>query len=342
MPNVYSDLLVDQTLYLLSNQARDPVLVLNLLLNNLKTFEQRSVLSLILRSLSSAVLASKVEQWNLRDLEKTPKAIAQASKFLQQLVTGNNVLTESLIDLLTRPESSKMTIEPAFLRACIATLSEDEDQMQTILERSISKFGDQLFIEHSPIVQQELISQVFLISAGHVHRKVPMLLFTLARSSKNMNGISKRLSSKSLRARWLGMVVGMTVSKLIDPQDSRMTFSDESMETAEGQWYQQLPYIQDKLAEAVDCRFLFSKKDVENPTTVSATSLSLRQKGAIHPKLFKSMKERHQTPTKPMGKIVQLVEEEDDLVPYAKPDSDPEDDDEDPTLVNREKLRPPV
>jgi telomere length regulation protein len=139
------------------------------------------------------------------------------------------------------------------------------------------------------------------------------------------------------------MMAGMTISKLIDPQDSRMTFSDESMDTPEGKWYQNLPYIEDKPSKTLDYQFLFNKKDGVKSATPSTTSLPLRQKGAIQPKLIKSMKERHQAPTKALGKIVQLIEEEDDdLVPYAKPDSDPEDDDEDPTLVNREKLRPPV
>jgi telomere length regulation protein len=35
-------------------------------------------------------------------------------------------------------------------------------------------------------------------------------------------------------------------------------------------------------------------------------------------------------------------EEDDDLVPYAKPDSDPEDEDEDPTMINRDKPKAPV
>ena len=66
------------------------------------------------------------------------------------------------------------------------------------------------------------------------------------------------------------------------------------------------------------------------------------KKRALQSKHLKSTKEKHPAPAKPMSKIVQLVEEDDDLVPYEKPDSDPEDDDEDPTLVSREKLRPPV
>ena len=35
-------------------------------------------------------------------------------------------------------------------------------------------------------------------------------------------------------------------------------------------------------------------------------------------------------------------EDDDDLIPYAKPDSDPEDEDEDPTLINRDKPKAPV
>ena len=40
-------------------------------------------------------------------------------------------------------------------RAVLAALAEDKESIITVLEKSLSQFGDQLYIRHSPILQQE-------------------------------------------------------------------------------------------------------------------------------------------------------------------------------------------
>jgi telomere length regulation protein len=222
----------------------------------------------------------------------------------------------------------------------VAALCRDEKRIESLLEKSLEKFSDELFIRHCPITQQEATTQVLLLSSGHIYRKSPMHLITLAKSSKFMNGISNRLNSKSLRARWLGMIVGMTISKLVDKPDNQMHFSDDVLDTPEAKWYKYLPYVDDKISKIDDMQLLFGIQNSDEADPSS--SLALLPTAASDAKPSRSTKGRYSGSTRPTGTIVQLVEETDDLIPYAKPDSDPEDDDEDPTLVTRNKPRPPV
>ena len=61
---------------------------------------------------------------------------------------------------------------------------------------------------------------------------------------------------------------------------------------------------------------------------------------------FKAYKKpREQARDQKRSKIMVIEEvgsDEDDLVPYAKPDSDPEDETEDATMVDRTKIKTPV
>jgi telomere length regulation protein len=37
----------------------------------------------------------------------------------------------------------------------MAVISQDRDDLVAVLEKSLSQFGDQLYIKHSPMLQQE-------------------------------------------------------------------------------------------------------------------------------------------------------------------------------------------
>lgn len=40
-------------------------------------------------------------------------------------------------------------------RAAVAVVSQDREDLVTVFEKSLSQFGDQLYIKHSPMLQQE-------------------------------------------------------------------------------------------------------------------------------------------------------------------------------------------
>ncbi|KAK0836678.1 telomere binding protein [Friedmanniomyces endolithicus] len=202
-------------------------------------------------------------------------------------------------------------------RACIAVLSDvAPDELQSLFETTMTTFSDRIFIHHSPVLQQESIAQTLLLTAGYLHRANPVAVLIIARSSGHMQGTSSRLDASGQRARWLGMVVATAISGLVDRDGSRMNFGVDEMRTEEASW---------------SC--WFAGKEILKPRKI----LFLLSPGL-----------RISSPTEVIGeKVTEILddisdEEDDDLKSYAKPDSDAEDSDEDATLVNRNKARPPV
>jgi len=169
------------------------------------------------------------------------------------------------------------------------------------------------------------------------------LLFTLAKSSTQMHGVSNRLNSTSPRARWLGMLISMTMSSLTDKEGSRLVFTDETLETPEAQWYRNLSRVNDGIGKIDDIRKRVSAQHS------ASTALSMKKNNfPVRIKPSKAKTGRLQSlPTSVISgpRIIELDDDDegdDDLVPYGKPDSDLEDEDEDPTLVQRNKPKAPV
>jgi telomere length regulation protein len=158
-----------------------------------------------------------------------------------------------------------------------------------------------------------------------------------------MHGVSNRLKSTSPRARWLGMLISMTMSSLTDKGENRLVFTDETLKTPEAQWYQRLPRVNDRIGKIDDIRQRASAQHSGN------TALSAKKNLPIHVKTSTAKTGLHQSSSTPIisgPRIIELDddddEEDDDLLPYGKPDSDPEDEDEDPTMVQRNKPKAPV
>jgi telomere length regulation protein len=168
-----------------------------------------------------------------------------------------------------------------------------------------------------------------------------MHVFVLGRSSHHTHGISNRLAASSSRARFLGMVAGMAMSELIDKPEHRMKFDIDDLETDEAKWYRQLIHVDDQVGDMTDLKRCW----VENRLETSAMKSRIPQpisSLALQPTVPPQKKKA--TQTKGALKIVEISDSNDteDFQPYAKPDSDPEDESEDPTLVNRDRPKPPV
>jgi len=142
------------------------------------------------------------------------------------------------------------------------------------------------------------------------------------------------------------MVVGMAVSELIDKPENKMNFESDDMHTTEARWYRELTHVEDIAGSLDDIRSLLGSEDHQ------LGQLGLRKDHKTG-KLLSQAQQRSpaykppsSTANIPSGlRIVELDDgdsEEDDLVPYGKPDSDPEDEEDDPTLVQRNKPVPPV
>lgn len=177
------------------------------------------------------------------------------------------------------------------------------------------------------------------MSCGYMHRIQPMFLFTVARSSAHMRGTSNRLGTSSLRARFLGMIAAMAISELVDKPENKLKFGIPETESEEADWYKRLTQVSDVVGTIEDF-----EQPVPEPTAPRPVMLGLDAGGQRKGKVVQG-KPPKKEPTASGPRIIEIMDdsdEDDDLIPYAKPDSDPEDDSEDPTQVTRNKPTAPV
>ncbi|QDS68262.1 hypothetical protein FKW77_010626 [Venturia effusa] len=339
----YSDSLVDEMLFRLVLEETGAMSSFKQLIQSLHSYEQRSVLKSILRCVSKMSEVAKDDPWQWSVLETNAPEIAGSAAVLNGFLFDNEILLDYLVELLTRLESSPMIGPCTLQRVVLACIANDNDRIASVMEKSMEQFGDQMFVKHAPMVQQEANARILLISSGYVHRKQPMLFFTLAKSSTQMRSVSNRLKSTSPRARWLAMVVGMSMSNLTDKEGGKLAFTDPILETPEAQWYRRLTRVNDAIGRIDDIRKQALAQHIDS------TSHSVPMKNiARHSNTSKTKTRPRQEPSKSGisgPRIIELDdedEEDDGLVPYKKPDSDPEDDDEDSTLVQRNKPKAPV
>lgn len=161
----------------------------------------------------------------------------------------------------------------------------------------------------------------------------PLRLTMIMRTGSHLSVVSNRLAASSPRARFLGMVIGEALSSLVDKGDKVMDFKLDDTKTPEAKWYKSLVNVSDTIGNLEP----------------------LKSKFVPHiPKITKAAKSKPASKPNPLrenSKIIAIEEIEDDdevesdddgLTPYAKPDSDAEDSDEDPTLITRNKPTAPV
>lgn len=133
------------------------------------------------------------------------------------------------------------------------------------------------------------------------------------------------------------MVIAEALSGLIDRGDKRMDFKMDEMKTPEARWYKGLVDVFDTTGPLEPLK---SKAIIEVP------------KKSISKAMTPTPKRKQKAAPPPGSKIIAIEEvlddddekssDEDGLQPYAKPESDAEDSDEDATLVTRNKLTAPV
>ncbi|KAI0515213.1 telomere length regulation protein [Xylaria bambusicola] len=319
------------------------------LVNNYPLTEQRKVLLLVLKLLSDFYLNSI----NNTDANEEYPTIWASVGVLESIIANNDAQRDNLVTWLTSATGAGVGEGCGIRRAAVAALAVHRESISTVLERSLSQFSDQLYIKHAPILQQEGMlyqrfdlphhlranqgtahAQVLLLSAGYVHRLAPMKLTILLRSSLYLNAISNRLAVSQNRARFLGMAVGEALSGLIHAKDTKLDFKMEEMATDEADWYKSLVHVSDKAGPLDPLRTSMFSSQPNNPKQPA-----------------KLAKEQRAPPSKKnmtkTGFIIEEVEDDEkqedpDLMPYAKPDSDAEDSDDDPTLINRDKPKAPV
>ncbi|KAK3671210.1 telomere binding protein [Recurvomyces mirabilis] len=325
----------------------DDAQMLGYMLHSLPMHAKKQLLEQLLRWLSSLTSSSGIDVE--KDLENVPSVMPSIFGFLNAVVSDDSAVQRHLQIFLADPILSSSLTYPIRQAATSALATIAPDSLQDLLEKLMATFSARLFIDHAPVLQQESIAQTLLLTAGYLHRHNPMAVLVIARSSSHMQGTSNRLDASGHRARWLGMVVAMAVSSLIDKGGSKMNFGTDEVQTEEAEWYMGLVTAKGDIGDLARFRDMLLKTVSQSTNTHSKPAKKQAMSSSINGiAVFGPARPPRPAQTEVIGeKITELVEEDsdeddEDLKPYAKPDSDAEDSDEDATLVNRNKARPPV
>ncbi|KAG0650805.1 DNA replication checkpoint tel2 [Hyphodiscus hymeniophilus] len=317
---------------LLLQQQEQHSVQFEMLLSALPKFEQRNFILSFLKLVSKAYLSSIItSEDDSRWWQSDASVIAATAGLIQLVLAKDESRKIHLMTWLTSSSGAGVGDGIAIRRAVIAALATDKNDIETILDKILRQFGDQLYIRHTPTMQQEAHAQVLLLSAGYVHRIAPLRLRMLMRSGTHLSVVSNRLAASSPRARFLGMAIGEALSSLVDKDDKRMDFKMEEMTTPEAKWYRSLVTVFDSVG---------SLSALKSQTI---TKVPRRQPVTSQPK------SKAQVPQLSGSKIISIEEisssedsDDDGLLPYAKPDSDASDSDDDPTLITRNKPIAPI
>ncbi|KAH7364529.1 telomere length regulation protein-domain-containing protein [Rhexocercosporidium sp. MPI-PUGE-AT-0058] len=304
------------------------------LIRSLPNFDQRNLIFSLLKIISKNYLSSPLTTEADSGWWKSDAAIVGAAASLISLVVADDQARKNLlISWLTSSSGAGVGDGIAIRRAVLVALASDKSDIENILDKSLGQLGDQLYIRHTPTLQQEVHAQVLLLAAGYVHRKAPLRFTMIMRSGSHLSVVSNRLAASSPRARFLGMCIGEALSSLVDKGDKRMDFKVEEMSTDEAKWYKSLVTVSDSIGSL-------------DPFKAGAV---VKTSGKQTPKIAQQANKSKPVPTG--SKIVAIEEiedsdeedsDDDGLMPYAKPDSDAEDSDEDATLITRNKPAAPV
>lgn len=263
--------------------------------------------------------------------------VASVAGIISKVVHDDQTRKSFLISWCTSSSGAGLGDDIGIRRAVLAALASDREAISSVLEKSLNQFGDQLYIKHAAILQQEVHTQILLLAAGYVSRLAPIRLTMLVRSGAYMSGISNRIASTQERTRILGMVVGEALSTLVDKGKNKLDFHMDEMETGEIEALKSLTSISDSVSSFESLQMPVQRRE----TSVSSVPFQ-GQKHQAKPKRKPAVKASTATNLpKAIIEEIDSSDDDDELVPYAK-GSDPEDSDDDAELVQRNKPKPPV
>ncbi|KIV90272.1 hypothetical protein PV10_07593 [Exophiala mesophila] len=338
----YRDSLVSQLYNSLILGKRALWTTLHSLLQTIPAYDQKAVFDIILRDLARRHLQTQSHaSVESLDDDAQRKTIQGVAAMVRGLVESNSVIQNHLLDWLAASDGESIGLSLGLRRAVIATIAQDKDKLHLILDKTLEQFGDKLRIQHDSMLQQEVTAQTILLAIGYLDRLNSESVKRISSSGTFLHMVSHRLSASLPRARFLGMVIATTVSQLVDKPDKVMNFGLEEMDEEEAKSWSRLVKINDVVGNL---------DDLPNACTVTTSKRTLQR--ASNPPLKKRPTRKTLPQTSKIISIEEISDSEDkpvasdeedpDLRPYARPDSDPEDSDEDPTLINRNKPLAPV
>lgn len=122
-----------------------------MLLSNLPPTEQRKVLFSILKLFSSKYL----DRLGHCDSEESKPIVSAVAGAIKSIIGESTSLKNYLVEWLTSSSGAGLGEGVGIRRTVLAVVSQNRDDIVAVLEKSLSQFGDQLYIKHSPMLQQE-------------------------------------------------------------------------------------------------------------------------------------------------------------------------------------------
>ncbi|KAI5817429.1 telomere length regulation protein-domain-containing protein [Pyronema omphalodes] len=292
----------------------------------LQAHDKRTYLTSFLRVLSTSYLSTTYDEADENWYRDDAPIVAAAAAVLGKVISDDDDFKDVLQEWIASSSGGGVGESLSLRRAVMAVVKEDGLLFRQVTEKLLAQFADKMWIARTMIVRQEVTVQFLLLAAGIAHRQCPSFLSSLTRSSVYLNGISNRLAASSHRARWLGMLVGECFSSLVDTGKMRMDFGTEDMDTPEAKWWKSITAVEDKIGSISDLFTSSAPKrpKAKNPTTTDTVSQY----------------------TNPVVQVISQSEDEDssddEFTPYAAPDSDPSDGEEDAETINRNKPTAPI
>lgn len=110
----------------------------------------RKVLQSLIKYLSSRYL-------NTLDLKRVTSdaTVSAVAGLLKSLVSTDRSRQDVLVNWCCSISGAGLGDGVGIRRAIMAVLAQDRDLVATVFERSLAQFGDELYIKHTPILQQD-------------------------------------------------------------------------------------------------------------------------------------------------------------------------------------------
>ena len=113
--------------------------------------EQRKVLYAVLKLFS----AGHLDRLGRCKAEETKPLISAVAGSLNGILDSVENGKRHLVEWLTGSSGAGLGEGVGIRRAVMAVIAQEPDDLTTVLEKSLGQFGDQLYIKHSPMLQQE-------------------------------------------------------------------------------------------------------------------------------------------------------------------------------------------
>lgn len=98
-----------------------------------------------------------LDRLNLEDPTSNP-TISAAAGIIHAATAGDESRTNELIRWCTSASGAGLGHGTGIRRAVLAVVAKDKEAITTVLEKSLAQFGDELYIRHTAILQQNGMS----------------------------------------------------------------------------------------------------------------------------------------------------------------------------------------